>query len=82
MHALNVTPDLLSSQRLALFIIPCPELSVSTNVATLTILIMLFICAPETIDVVFLELVNAVTENCTCMYTIEQHVPTVHVHVL
>ena len=28
---------------------------------------MLFICIPETIDVVFLELVNAVTENC--MYT-------------
>ena len=28
---------------------------------------MLFICVPETIDVVFLELVNAVTENC--MYT-------------
>ena len=28
---------------------------------------MLFICIPETIEVVFLELVNAVTENC--MYT-------------
>ena len=25
---------------------------------------MLFICVPETIEVVFLELVNAVTENC------------------
>ena len=42
---------------------PYPRLVVSTNVA---ICYMLFICTCilETIDVVFLELVNAVTENC------------------
>ena len=28
---------------------------------------MLFICVLETIDVVFLELVNAVTDTCTCI---------------
>ena len=64
MHALNVTPDLLSSQSLVWFINPCPELVVSTIVATLKNVNMLFICVPETIEVVFLELVNAVTENC------------------
>ena len=46
---------------------------------------MLFICIPETIDVVFLELVNAVTENC--MYTrtdtvlLRDSCPSIHLHL-